>query len=293
MSNHATAAPVRATSKSPSRKNRAATSPADCRPEVIAQLEQLGEQLGSIYIGADKLHKDAWFLMGQAGDAATGIVTEYRRDPTDSAGLLARVEDFRAYWRGAKLVLLEESVDALPEDVAALGVLRRHGDVMHDLLVSLRAQCEAEGAEPERPRAKLIEPGTAGNAAAPKKPTVDFIDQANNTFRKVRAALILLDGAITSTDEPLPRLGGIVGTLQFMRTEMNHLRELCEGLGGELSPLYWSVHHAASILEMLEEHEYNNAFQFELTVPVYVDLLFAARCDIEAGQAALVRMEAA
>lgn len=295
MTNDSTVAPARATSKALGRKTQATTSPADGRPEVIRQLTELGEHLGSIYTDADKLTHDAWVLIGRAADRAEQIAEQWNKPEgwgtknVPTATLLGWVQDFRAYWRGAELVPGEESVDALPEDTTALGFLQRKGDVVRDLLVSLRAQCEAEGSQPERPRVTMIEP----DAAALKRPTVAFLDQANDTFRKVRAALILLEGAISGTPEKVSRVAGIVGVVKFMSIEMTHLREACDEHASELDPLYWAIHHSASIIQMLEEHEHNNSFTFEFSVAVYVDILFAARCDIEAGQAALARMEAA
>lgn len=146
MSNHATAAPARATPKTSSRRTSAATTPSDCRTEVIAQLEQLNEQLAAIYVSPGKLNQDAWYLIGQAGDVAGQIVAEYRRDPTDSAGLLAQVEDFRAYWSGAEAIL---GIDDLPEDTQAREFLRGRWMSVTGMVVALRAQCGLEGGQQE------------------------------------------------------------------------------------------------------------------------------------------------
>ena len=153
-----------------------------------------------------------------------------------------------------------------------------------------------ESAEPaDRPAAPLAQQVSQDTPEGSKHHAPSWLtfEKRDNLLRRlhyVHAAVSMLLVVFANDPdigEPKKAIEGLVGVLQYARRLLDAIHEdVCED-GAEIDDLYWSTYAAQSLVALLEEIEWADAFRWEVGESMVFDCLDAARDNIARATAYL------
>ncbi|MBT2322561.1 hypothetical protein J7E62_09405 [Variovorax paradoxus] len=145
-------------------------------------------------------------------------------------------------------------------------------------------------------RATATAPAAPTAAQQPQRTTaaltVQQCDRFTSDLSAVAAVITMLQMVFLGDCEiEKPQESGAMGALQFVQRTLESLKEEAQEIEAPLDELYWGIHFASSLADLLDAHQWAEGYAWSLSEEFLVNYLTGIDSSVERARAALRSIE--